>query len=206
MAFLHSKRSGPRGAFSARCKPRFTPPLFYKNRHRNLWQQNNCCMDTISKTFKSGYFFRLIRKDYNPFTPDIITIDDQTIYHKRRRWYLLSTNYQKYHFQSIIGFDVRTELFGADLVIDTNGSSAIHIRGFSKSNAKRISAVCSELIIKNAPRNIIDSLNSSLNKLTQSKDLPNSIADELVKLKRLLDDNSITQDEFDKLKQKFFNS
>ncbi len=163
-------------------------------------------MDTISKTFKSGYFFRLIRKDYNPFTPDIITIDDQTIYHKRRRWYLLSTNYQKYHFQSIIGFDVRTELFGADLVIDTNGSSAIHIRGFSKSNAKRISAVCSELIIKNAPRNIIDSLNSSLNKLTQSKDLPNSIADELVKLKRLLDDNSITQDEFDKLKQKFFNS
>ena len=163
-------------------------------------------MNTISKTFKSGYFFRLIRKDYNPFTPDVITIDDQTIYHKRRRWYLLSTNYQKYHFQSIIGFDVRTELFGADIVIETNGSSTIHIRGFSKSKAKEIASVCSELIIKNAPRNIIDSLNSNLNKLAQSKEAPVSVADELTKLKRLLNDNSINQDEFNKLKQKLLNN
>ncbi len=101
---------------------------------------------------------------------------------------------------------MRTELFGADIVIETNGSSTIHIRGFSKSSATRIASLCSELIVKNAPKNIIDSLNSSLNKLTEGKDTPISAADELVKVKRLLEDKSITQDEFDILKQKLLKS
>jgi len=158
------------------------------------------------QTFKSGYFFRLIRKDYNPFTPDIVTIDDQTIYHKRRRWYLLATNYQKYHFQSIIGIDVRTELFGADIVIETSGAGTIHIKGFSKSDARRVTTLCSNLIVKNAPRNIIDSLNTNLSKLAdKNNSMPVSIADELIKLKGLLDSGVLTNEEYERQKQKLLN-
>jgi len=158
------------------------------------------------QTFKSGYFFRLIRKDYNPFTPDIITIDEQTIHHKRRRWYLLASNYQKYHFESVIGLDVRQELFGADIVIETNGAGTIRLRGFSKSAAKTITALCSNLITKNAPRNIIDSLNANINKLVDSKsNAPISVADELIKLKSLLDNGVLTNDEYQKQKQKLLD-
>ena len=152
------------------------------------------------KMFKAGYFFRLIRKDYNPFTPDVLTIDDEIIHHKRRNWYLLSTNYQKYHFENIIGIDVRQELFGADLVIETNGGGTIHVRGLSKSAAKQVANLCGQYISKNAPMNIIDSFNSNLNKLAGNVNPTASIADELIKLKNLLDSDAITKEEYEKLK------
>ena len=155
--------------------------------------------------FKSGYFFRLIRKDYNPFTPDIITIDSEMIHHKRRNWYLLSTNYQKYHFQYIIGLDVRQELFGADIVIETSGNGTIHLKGFSKSSARQIASICGQYISKNTSRNVIDSLNTNLDKLANTKNVQTSVADELLKLKGLLDNGLLTEEEYTKQKQKLLN-
>ena len=158
-----------------------------------------------TNTFKTGYFFRLIRKDYNPLTPDILEIDDQVIHHKRRNWYLLSTNYQKYHFENIIGIDVRQELFGADIVIETTGRGTVQVRGFSKREARQISGLCSEYMIKNAPRNIIDSLNENLNKLADTKDHTYSKADEISKLKDLQNKGILTGEEFEAQKQRILN-
>lgn len=159
----------------------------------------------LGKTFKTGYFFRLIRKDYNPFTPDILTMDNQVINHKRRNWYLLSSNYQKYHFENIIGIDVRQELFGADIIIETTGKGTIQIRGFSKKTAKQIVAYSSQHMTRNSSRNIVDSLNENLTKLANVKGHSFSKADEISKLKGLLDSGVITQDEFDNQKSKLLN-
>lgn len=160
---------------------------------------------TTKHTFKSVYLFRFLRNDYNPFTPDILIIDDQTIYHKRRKWYLFSADYQKYHFQSITGVSMTTGLFGADIKVEANGVNAIYAKGFSKRRARHIITLCNNLIIKNAPKTIIDTLNASYSKLADKATMHFSVADELVKLKSLLDAGAITPGEYEKLKQTLLN-
>ncbi len=165
-------------------------------------------------SFKTNYIYRCLRKDYNPFTPDRLSINHQTIEHRRRNWFLISEDKKVYHFQNIIGIDVDKWLFGADITIQTTGKGNITIRGFSKSIANEIVEFCSQYITKNTSRNAMENLGQTLvgtmNTNTQgvvsaiesNKGNSFSVADELHKLKNLLDQNLITQEEFDYQKRK----
>jgi len=126
------------------------------------------------------------------------------IHHKRRRWYLLATKYQQYHFERITGVDVIEELFGANIIIETQGKSTVTIIGFSKKKARKVLELCSKHITRNSSRNIIDTLNTNLESLANSKG-SGSLADELKKMKELLDSGIITQTEFDEQKSKLLN-
>lgn len=141
-----------------------------------------------SQTFKASYFYRLLSQDWNPFTPDIITIDANTVEYKRRNWYLISTDTQTYHFQNIIGVDIDKGFLGADIAIKTTGSAKITAVGFSKRKAEKIKQLCKKHIAAHSNKGIAER--------------QRSVADELKKLKELLDSGVITQKEFDLQKDK----
>jgi len=160
--------------------------------------------------FKTNYIYRCIRKDYNPLTPDKLIIDDRIIEHRRRKWYLIAQDKQVYHFQNIIGIDVSKSWFGADVVIQTVGAGKISIRGFSKSAANEIVYLCKEFITMNTQRDrsdaVVDAINRNKEAIVGAIGTGSSgglsIADELGKLKDLLDNGLITRDEFDQQKRK----
>ena len=156
-------------------------------------------------TFKAKYFFRLLEGDWNPFTPDIIQIDDQVIEHKRRNWYLISVDTQTYHFQNILGVDVNKGLFGATIVIKSAGNSKIEIRGFSKKTADEIKKICKTHIHTNTQRGTTDALASAISRAV-SHGGGTSTSDELKKLKELLDGGAINHEEFETQKRKILNS
>lgn len=139
-------------------------------------------------TFKASYFYRLLSQDWNPFTPDIITIDDHMIEHKRRNWYLISSDSQSYHFQNLVGVDIDKGFLGADLIIRTTGSAKIIVTGFSKGTAESIKEHCRKQMIAHSHKGRAD------------KQV--SVADELHKLKSLLDGGALSQSEYDAQKAK----
>lgn len=67
--------------------------------------------------FKSSYFFRILSGDFNPFTPNVIVIDNDHIEYRRRNWYLISVDTENLHFQNVAGISVDKHLFGATLII-----------------------------------------------------------------------------------------
>ncbi|MBP3316897.1 MAG: SHOCT domain-containing protein [Alistipes sp.] len=165
--------------------------------------------------FKSPYILRFLRGDWNPFTPDRLTINDQFIEHIRRNWYLISKDTNTYHFQSIVGVSVDKHLFGATLKIMPAGSTGyIYIHAFKKKDANRIKQLCQEFISKNSQRGIGDIMGSAITDalekhsavVTSSAPVVNSKTQELRNLKELLEEGIITQEEFVEQKQKILNS
>ncbi len=158
-----------------------------------------------SQIFKTSYFQRIIRGDYNPFTPDQLKVDDHVIEHSRRNWYLISVDKQVYHFQNIIGVDVNKALFGATVTIQTTGSGKVEIKGFSKSAANKIVEHCRKFITKHSHRSSTESLTEAITAVLGNNKGTVSVADELKKLKDLLDNGVINQQEFDLQKQKLIS-
>lgn len=169
--------------------------------------------------FKSSYILRLLRGDWNPFTPDMLTINDQFIEHIRRNWYLISKDTSTYHFQSIVGVSVDKHLFGATLKIMPAGSTGyIYIHAFKKKNANQIKQLCEEFISRNSQRGIGDVMGSAITDALEKHSavmttsahtyapVVNSKTQELRELKELLDDGIITQEEFFAQKQKILNN
>jgi hypothetical protein len=155
--------------------------------------------------FKARYFYRFIRRDFNPLTPDRITVTEQTIQHKRRNWYLISCDTQTYHFQNIIGVDVDKGIFGANIVIRTTGNGVIYACGFSKRKSNEIVGLCSQFIAQHTQRNLADQLRNSISSAPNNNPSNYSLADELKKLKQLLEEGIITQTEFENQKNKLLN-
>ncbi len=149
---------------------------------------------TTNKIYKSSYFYRILKSDYNPLTPNIIYINESNIEYRRRNWYLISVDTQTYHFQNIVGIDVDKHLFGATLKIRTNGHAVISVNGFSKSKANKIRELCKKIISINTHRGTIENNVQQL-----------SVADELKKMKELLDDGIISQSEYESQKTKLLN-
>ena len=58
-------------------------------------------MMTDEQKFESSYFLRLLKGDYNPFTPNVLIIDDNSIEYRRRNWYLISVDTENLHFQNV---------------------------------------------------------------------------------------------------------
>ncbi len=149
-------------------------------------------MEKINKTFKSSYLLRIIKGDYNPFTPNVITVTDEFVEYRRRNWHLISVDKQKYYFKNIYGIDVDKHIFGAD--INIVGINKIVVRGFSKKNANRIYNLTVDRISKT---------NQSTATIVNNHQL--STADELKKLKDLLNEGVLNEKEYESEKAKLLN-
>lgn len=166
------------------------------------------------KAYRSNYFYRLLKKDFNPFRPNHVIIDEADFQFKKRSWFLMSHDTQTHNFQHISGIDVNSHLFGATLLINTTGNDTIVVWGLSKKNAKEIREHCLKFINANSRRTtteilkqtIVTTSQTSTEAIVSSNNNKNSgglsVADELKKLKELLDNGIITQQEFDTQKSK----
>lgn len=157
-------------------------------------------------TFKSTYILRVFKGDFNPFTPNIIEIDDRNIEYRRRNWYLISVDTNSLNFQNVIGIDIDKHLFGATIKIKSSGDKHILIHGFSKKKANKIKEICSSYISKNSQRGTNEVLADAIAKAVgNNNSTSTSIADELKKLKELQNAGIINEDEFILQKQKIMN-
>ena len=148
------------------------------------------------KKFKSKLILRLIKGDYNPFTPNVINIDEKKIEYRRRNSHLFSVDSNSVHFQNVIGVDVDKHFLGASIIINTNGTGKLQADGFSKKKADEIASICSEHINESSYKGNRDKQRNVSN---------NSISDELRELKKLVEDGIITQEEFERKKHQILS-
>lgn len=95
------------------------------------------------KIFKSSYFLRALKGDFNPFTPNVIVIGQNHVEYRRRNWYLISVDIENLNFQNIAGISIDKHLFGSTIKIKSTGSDPIYVHGFWKSTANQIKQLCS---------------------------------------------------------------
>jgi len=157
--------------------------------------------------FRSGYFFRVLKGEYNPFRPNRLVVTDSFVEFKKRNWHLVSVDSRKYHFQNVVGVDVDKHLFGATIIIESTGSKSIRINGLSKKTAKKIADISSESISSNTQKGTTEALADAIAKATKGSNNGGalSVADELKKMKGLVDDGILSQEEFDEQKAKLMN-
>ncbi len=165
-----------------------------------------------AQEFNVSYFMRLYSalpmtakwSLWFPWTRDKVIITSDFLEHRKREWYLISVDHRKFHFQNIVGIDVNKNLFGADITIISTGNNDIKIKGFSKSTANIISTLATEHIARNTQRGTTDAMADAISKAINKTNAPSqlSIADELKKLKDLLDQGIINQEDFDEQKTK----
>ncbi len=173
---------------------------------------------TATKHYRSKYLYRLLKGDYNVFTPNHITINEREFQFRRRNWYLISSNTQTFNFQHIIGIDVDKHVFGATIIVRTAGSSDVLVYGISKKQANEIKEFCLLHIHANSRsaatevlrKTIVTTSETSTHAIVTAVESPKqntniSVADELNKLKELLDKGIITQQEFDIQKNKLIS-
>ena len=152
--------------------------------------------------FRSGYFFRALSKEYNPFRPNRIIITDDFFEFKKRNWHLVSVDSRKFHFRNIVGVDVDKHLFGATISIDGTGNKSIKVNGLSKKTANKISDICSDYISGSKQKGKPE---ANVKATQGSGDTTISVSDELMKLKALVNDGILTQEEFEEQKAKLLS-
>ena len=157
--------------------------------------------------FKSSYFLRMLSGDYNPFTPNNLSVDANHIELRRRNWHLISIDTENLHFQNVTGLTVDKHLFGATLIVKSTGSDSIYIHGFWKKRANEIKDICSLYISSNTQKGSTEALAEAISKAVGGANGRGqvSVADELKKLKDLLDVNVLTQKEFDEQKRRLMS-
>ncbi len=156
--------------------------------------------------FKSSYFLRALNSDLNPFTPNILLIDEEHIEFKRRNWHLISEDTETLHFKNITGITVDSHLFGTTITIKSTGNDPIQIRGFWKKEAKKIKDICAANIEAHNQKNSNEAFSSSMAKAMENQRGNYSVADELSKLKNLLDQGVLSQEEFDEQKRRLLKA
>lgn len=156
--------------------------------------------------FRSGYFYRMLKGEYNPFRPNRVIITSSYLEYKKRNWHLVSVDSRKYHFQNVAGFILDKHLIGASIIIESTGDKSIYVHGLSKGTAKKIAAACSEYVSANTQKGTTEALADAIAAATKgSGGGQTSVADELKKMKGLLDDGIISQEEFDEQKKKLMS-
>ncbi len=164
-------------------------------------------MKDVIKDYKSNYWQRVIKGEYNPFRPNIISITSYFIEYRKRNWHLISVDTQTFHFENVVGIDVDKHLFGATLRIVTSGSDKILVSGFSKKTANAIKSACTQYISSNSQRGTTEALAGAIatavSNVKSNSQL--SIADELKKLKDLWDSGIITESEYNQQKNKLLS-
>ena len=111
---------------------------------------------------------------------------------------MISSDTENLNFRNITGITIDNHIFGSTIKIKSSGNDPIFVHGFWKSEAERIKELCSKKTRETTSHSFSNPTPSSNNNL--------SIADELKKLKELIDQGVINQEEFDNLKSKLMNS
>ncbi len=160
------------------------------------------------KEFKSNYILRAICNDFNPFTPNVIAMDENELEFRKRNWHLFSVDSENLRFENIVGITVDKHLFGATLQIKSSGNDPIIAKGFSKGKADKIKEKASQHISENTQKNsteaVADAVSQALGD-AQGGGGQKSVSEELKSLKELLEDGTITQEEFEQQKQNLMN-
>lgn len=133
--------------------------------------------------------------------PIHLTITDKSIEYRQRNWFLIGTERRTFHFQNITGIDIDKRLIGSDIAIFVAGNADILLSGFSKRNAEKIYTESNKYIHENTQRSLTDVMTEKIVGAL-GKNQSHSVADELTKLKGLLDTGAITNVEYDRQKQK----
>src|SRR5690554_823394 len=159
---------------------------------------------TEKDKFKSSYFLRLLKGDLNPFTPIVLLIDENHIEYRRRNWHLISVDSENLHFRNITGILVDKHLFGATIRIKSTGKDSLIVHGFWKKQANEIKDICFKHISENTLRGTIVMMANAISKAVGHSNGTGSvsIADEILKLKNLLDNGVISKPEFEELKKR----
>ena len=110
-------------------------------------------------------------------------------------------------YQQIEGVNIDTPMIGYSTITFVVGGEEIVGHGFTQGEAEEIKHICSERISASSPRNQPNLIAKAISEgANDSKNKPQiSVADELKKLKVLLDEGILTKDEFDAQKIKLLN-
>lgn len=147
--------------------------------------------------FKSSYFLRSLKGDIHPFTPNVLVIDDEHIEFRRKNWHLISEDTETLHFKNITGVTVDSHMFGTTITIKSTGNDPILVQGFWKKEANEIKKLCAQNIAAYSQKNSGEAIASSIAKAMDGNRSTYSVADELSKLKTLLDQGVLTREEFE---------
>ncbi len=110
-------------------------------------------------------------------------------------------------YQQIEGINIDTPMIGYSTITFIVGGERIVAHGFTKSEVKEIKQICSERILANSPRSQTELIANAISSSTgiSNKTGQFSVADELKKLKELLDSDVITQSEYNEQKTKLLS-
>jgi hypothetical protein len=109
-------------------------------------------------------------------------------------------------YQQIEGVNIDTPMIGFSTITFVVGGEKLVGHGFSKAEVKEIKEICSQKISASSPRSQTELIANAISSAGGNKNNGQvSIADELKKLKELLDGGIITQQEFDIQKTKVLN-
>jgi len=158
---------------------------------------NSMKKDEETKTQGFKYFFCGIK----------LTLSEDFIEWRQRNWYLIGVDKKKFLWQNIAGVHADRHLIGADIMIESVGSSSIVGYGFSKKQAKKFTSLASNYISQNSQKSRDQNLSTSIaNSIKNNDSKVGSVADELVKLQQLFKEGIITEKEFETQKNKVLNS
>ncbi len=152
--------------------------------------------------FKSSYFLRSLKRDLNPFTPNVLIIDDEYIEFRRKNWHLISEDSETLHFKNITGVTLDSHMLGTTITIKSTGNDPILVEGFWKKEAREIKDLCAKNIAAYNQKNSTDAMAGSFARAMDGNRGNFSVADELSKLKSLLEQGVLTQEEFEVQKQR----
>ncbi len=152
--------------------------------------------------FKSSYFLRMLNRDLNPFTPNVLIIDDEKIEFRRKNWHLISEDTETLHFKNITGVTVDSHMMGTTITIKSTGNDPFFVEGFWKKEAKQIKDLCAKNIAAYNQRNSGEAMAGSFAKVMEGNRGNYSVADELSKLRDLADRGVLTQEEFEDQKRR----
>ncbi|CAN5754234.1 hypothetical protein BH11BAC4_BH11BAC4_13940 [soil metagenome] len=152
-------------------------------------------------------FFKAARlSEGNKLFPAEIHIEDNEIMLKIPGFFSGKSRHIVY--QQIEGVNIDTPMIGYSTITFVVGGERIVAHGFTKNEAKEIKQICSNKISANGPRAQSDIIASAIaDAIGNTKsDAQFSIADELKKLKELLDIGVLTQSEFNEQKSNLLNN
>lgn len=151
-------------------------------------------------TIVTQYLYRVLNKDFNPFTPTSFVVYDNFIEIRRRNWYLISEDVATLHWEDVNFLKADKHMFGASVWIDN-----FYYGGFSKDQADELLKLMRPLVHASSQRGSTEHLASVLkdqlvNKQSASAQI--SVADELEKLHALQQKGVLSKEEFEEQKNK----
>jgi len=122
--------------------------------------------------------------------PDIVTITENMLTWKKRNHNLINNDSKSFEIKKITSVEIDSTLIGTSITIRTIAGDMLQLEKFTLTDAKEMKALIEQN--QKSKSTIINNDNKSM-------------LDEIIKLKELFDSGVITQEEFNKMKQKIIN-